>query len=139
MSTKLQNTNKKFNVLRDSETDAVLEFMNKEHPTKSKDRIGGMGYRLGEPSANLQNNSTFDKSQGFGDGSYITERLPMRSSRVKKPNKMVISMTLDTSARQRSKSRSLSKSKKGVTLIGQSYRQQSTSRSKSRSVPKKRR
>ena len=62
MSTKLQNTHKKFNVLRESETDAVLEFMNKEHPSKSKDRIGGIGYKLGEPSANLQNNSTFDKS-----------------------------------------------------------------------------
>ena len=138
MSTKLQNTNKKFNVLRESDTDAVLEFMNKENPSKSKDRISGMGYRLGEPSSTLQNNSTFDKSQGFGEGSYITERLPMRSSRAKKQNKMVISMTLDTSTRQRSKSRSVSKSKKGVSLIGQSYRQKSTSRSKSRSVTKKR-
>ena len=63
----------------------------------------------------------------------------MRSSRVKKANKMVISMTLDSSTQQRSKSRSLSKQKKKTTLVGQSYRQKSRSSSKSRSVPKQRR
>ena len=41
MTQKLQNTNRKFNVLKNSDTEAVLEFMNKENPSRSKDRIGG--------------------------------------------------------------------------------------------------
>ena len=41
MAQKLQNTNRKFNVLKNSDTDAVLEFMTKDNPSRSKDRIGG--------------------------------------------------------------------------------------------------
>ena len=108
-------------MLRDSDTDAVLEIMSKERPNKV--RTGqhssmGKAHRLGEANATFQNASTFDVSQGIGESSYITERRPMRSSRVKKANKMVISMTLDQSSHQRSKSRSLSKSKKKVALVG---------------------
>ena len=65
MTQKLQNTNRKFNVLKNSETDAVLEFMSKDHPSRSRERIGGyssvgISNRLADPSATLQNNMTFD-------------------------------------------------------------------------------
>ena len=56
----------------------------------------------------------------------------MRSSRLKKRGKMIVSMTKSTT--QRSKSRSLSKSKK--QQVGSQYR---VVKSKSRSVPKQRR
>ena len=98
MTQKLQNTSKKFSVLRESDTDAVLEIMSKERPIKMKtgqNSSMSKGHRLGEANATFQNTSNFDVSQGVGESSYITERLPMRSSRVKKANKMVISMTLD--------------------------------------------
>ena len=63
MTQKLQNTNRKFNVLKNSETDAVLEFMSKDNPSRSRDRIGGYSSnKLAEPSATLQNNATFDVS-----------------------------------------------------------------------------
>ena len=54
MTQKLQNTSKKFSVLRESDTDAVLEIMSKERPIKMKTRQNSSmskGHRLGEANA----------------------------------------------------------------------------------------
>ena len=54
MTQKLQNTNKKFNILKDSETDTVLEIMNKEQPSKTRGQSRfGMANQLAEPSTTL--------------------------------------------------------------------------------------
>ena len=84
--------------MKDSETDTVLEIMNKEHKSRTRGQSRfGMANQLAEPGAPLQNNTTFDWNQGFGEGSYMSEKRQVRSPRAKKADRMVISMTLNSS------------------------------------------
>lgn len=124
----------------------MLSFLNNEKKRgKSKDNLFGtanygqirtLGNRVNLNPTDMFNPnavpSSFNQSFNFDTSNITNERNKMRSSRLKKRSKMVISMVRNKSnTHRRSKSRSRSKTKD--SQIENSYRKV---KSKSRSVPK---
>ena len=105
--------------------------------TSNVGRMRVLGNRVNPTEFTMvDNNNMFDQSQTF-DASYISDtRRRMRSSRQKKRGKMIVSMA--KSSPNRSKSRSLSKTKNREKFIGSTYKPVDMAKSKSRSVPKQR-